>query len=450
MGMGIKNSLILFVMCIIILLPFFSSVCAEDNVAVNIHMLGENAQTRFGNPVMVAGIWHYINVTLENQISGELILKFYQGDSIPSIGARDETNYYEWKYNTISSTWTDVNEYGGYTYINGSNCQKTGIIYSFCVGVKDTFPAITDYYENWTLEIYNNENQLYSGNVVLEKPIVGPAKYHADVIRFYVDPFTERDVEGDDYFIIENVGNVPLDIDIDYGVYNDFIEVNNSDKKLSPSATFNHNVILHSGSWKPGILEISGSKSSGSIPNYLIITTAAFTFELSQEINAADLEIYVGHSNYKIEVIPGTYIVFQYEESLEMNEGDVRDITVYLSGEGNATLDISADEVNVAILKITSKDQTGTPLSITSTNTSEYAVTIKVEAIRENKVGIINYDLTVDGTTKTYTTSITIGPPSQQKTSGEINIPTTAIVVVLIIIFVIGYMVYSQIRHKRR
>ena len=133
-----------------------------------------------------------------------------------------------------------------------------------------------------------------------------------------------------------------------------------------------------------------------------------------------------------------------------MKEGQVRDIIVYISGEGNATLDISADEVNVAILTITSKDQTGTPLTITSTNTSEYAVTIKVEAIRENKVGIINYDLTVDGTTKTYTTSITIGPPSQQKTSGEINIPTTAIVVAIIIIFVIGYMVYSQIRHKRR
>lgn len=448
--MGIKNSLILFVMCIFVLLPFFSSVCAEDNVAVNIHMLGEDARTRFGNPVIVAGIWHYINVTLENQVTGELILKFYQGDSMPSIGARDETNYYEWKYNANIQVWTDENEYE-YSYINTTNCKKTSNIYSFCVGVKDTFPAIADYYENWTLEILNDENKLYSENVVLEKPVIGPAKYHADLIKFYVDPFTETDISNyDEYFIIENVGNVPININIDYGSYNDYIEVTNSSKKLSPYSTFNHYVTLHSESWKPGILEISGSKSSGSIPNYLIITTAAFTFELSQQINAADLKVFVGHSNYEIEILLGTNIVFQYEKTLEMKEGQVRDIIVYISGEGNATLDISADEVNVAILTITSKDQTGTPLSITSTNTSEYAVTIKVEAIRENKVGIINYDLTVDGTTKTYTTSITIGPPSQQKTSGEINIPTTAIVVVIIIIFVIGYMVYSQIRHKRR
>ena len=451
MGMGIKNSLILFTVCIIVLLPFFSSVCAEDNVTVNIHILGEGARTRFDSPVIVAGIWHYINVTLDNQVSLDLILKFYQGDTMPSAGLKDETNYYEWKYNANSQSWTDEKEYGGYLYINDTNCQKTDNIYSFCAGVKDTLPDITDYYENWTLEIYKDGEQLYSENVVLEKPIIGIAKSHADTIKFNVDPFTETDDEGDDYFIIENMGNIPLDITIDYGAYNDFFEVTDSSKKLSPYSTFNHYVTLHSESWKPGKLIISGiNRATGSISGSLIITTAAITFNVSQIINAAGLEVSIGHSNYEIEIISGTNIVFQYEKTLEMKEGEVRDITVYISGEGNVTLDISADEVNVAIQKITSKDQTGTPLTITSTNTSEYAVTIRVEAIRENKVGTINYELTVNGTTKTYTTSVTIGPPSQQETSGEINIPTTAIVVGICIIFVIGYMVYSQIRHKRR
>ena len=451
--MGIKNCVILFAVFMIGVLPFFSSVCADDDVTVNIYMLGEDARTRFGNPVIVAGIWHYINVTLENQVSQELILKFYMGGSMPAIWERDEANYYEWRYTASNQEWTDINEYGGYSYINDTNCQKMGDIHSFCVGVKDTLPDIADYYENWTLEIYKNNDadKLYSENVVLEKPMVGLAKTHADVIKFNVDPFTEMDVKGDDYFIIGNTGNIPLDIAVVYGAYNDVIEVTDSGKKLSPYTTFNHYVTLHSGSWKPGILKIPGTEgSTGSIPSSLVITTAVITFEITTIINAADLEVYIGHSNYTIEEIPGTHIVFQHEKQLEMNEGQIRDITVYISGEGNATLDISGDEVNVAVLKITSEDQEGTPLIITSTNTSEYAVTIRVEALRENKVGVINYELEVDGEIQTFSTQITIGPPLQQETSEEINIPPTTIIIALCIIFVIGYMIFAQIRHGRR
>jgi hypothetical protein len=448
--MGIKNCLILFIVFTLGIFSFFPSVYADD-VNVNIHMLGEDARTRFDNPVIVAGIWHYINITLNDQVSTDLTLKFYKGDSIPAKGLRDETNYYEWKYNANNQVWTDENEYGGNSYINDMNCQKTSNTYSFYVGVADTLSSITDQNENWTLDIYKDGGMLYSEKVVLEKPIIGPAKYHADVIKFYVEPFTELDVEGDDYFIVENVGNVPLEINIDYKTFNDLFEVTNSSKKLSPYGTFNLYFTLHSESWKPGILKILGTNAViASIPNYLIVITAPITFNVSQIINAANLEVYVGHSNYIIQELPGTNIVFQYEKELEMNEGQIRDINVYISGEGNVTLDIRGDEENLQILKVTSEDKEGSPLTITSTNTSENTVTIRVEALKENKVGIITYNLMVDGEIQTFSTKISIGPPlSQQETSG-VNLPSTAIVVALCIIFVIVYISYTQIRHKRR
>lgn len=448
--MGIKNCLILFIVFTLGIFSFFPSVYADD-VNVNIHMLGEDARTRFDNPVIVAGIWHYINITLNDQVSTDLTLKFYKGDSIPAKGLRDETNYYEWKYNANNQVWTDENEYGGNSYINDMNCQKTSNTYSFYVGVADTLSSITDQNENWTLDIYKDGGMLYSEKVVLEKPIIGPAKYHADVIKFYVEPFTELDVEGDDYFIVENVGNVPLEINIDYKTFNDLFEVTNSSKKLSPYGTFNLYFTLHSESWKPGILKISGTNAViASIPSYLTVITAPITFNVSQIINAANLEVYVGHSNYIIQELPGTNIVFQYEKELEMNEGQIRDINVYISGEGNVTLDIRGDEENLQILKVTSEDKEGSPLTITSTNTSENTVTIRVEALKENKVGIITYNLMVDGEIQTFSTKISIGPPlSQQETSG-VNLPSTAIVVALCIIFVIVYISYTQIRHKRR
>jgi hypothetical protein len=245
------------------------------------------------------------------------------------------------------------------------------------------------------------------------------------------------------------VGNIPLNIVIDYGIYNSIIQATNSNKKLTPGNAFNHKVTLSSMSWKPGILEISGN-SRGSISSDLIITTTAITFETEFITNAANLDISVGHSNYTIQEIPGSNIVFQYIEELEMAEGEKRDIKIYISGEGMATLDISSDKINVVILKISSKDHDRAPLTISSTNISEYVITVTVEALRENKMGVVTYELTVDGKTTIYTTSIIIGPPISQGESGEINIPTTAIFVGLCIVFLIGYMVYSQIRHRRR
>jgi len=435
-------------MLVTTLLPLFNSASAVDEINVKIHVIGEDAKTRFESPVIVAGIWHYINVTIEETNFQNLFLKLYKGVSIPDAVARNESNYYEWKYNKNNLEWIDLKEYEGYSFIDVNKSQKNNDIYSFCLGIKDTFPEVENYYENWTLEIYKDTIELYSTNVVLEKPMVGLARSHADTIEFHINPFEEINVPGDDYFIIENVGNVPLITSIDYPTYNDILDIPNSGEILSPKNSFNYEITLNSKSWKPGILEISGFVS-GVIPSDLIITVAAFTFKPNVTINAADLEISVGHSNYKIEPIPGSNIVFQYEEEIEMYEGEIKDIKVYISGEGRVTLDITDDGENVAILKVTAEDKIGTPLTIDSTNTSEYEVTIQVEAIRENKVGIIKYELEVDGETQTYETQISIGPPQKENTE-EINLPISTIAIILLVVIVIGYMIITQIRHKRR
>lgn len=450
--MGFKNYINLCVIGIS-LLSLFSSVSAEEEININIHMLGEKSQTRFNSPLIVSGIWHFVKITLEEQDIQTINLKFYNGSTMPSIVDRDETNYYEWKYNAINQEWTDLKEYEGYSFINTKYCEKTDNTYSFCIGIKDTLPKKINYFENWTLDIYIDGNEIYSKNIVIEKPSIGLSKTHDNTIRFYVEPFTEMVVIKDDpneheYFIIGNEGNTPLNITIDYGAYNSITEVTNSDKKLSPDNTFNHFITLYTEPWKAGILTITGNVV-GTIPDNLIITTSSITFETSLTMNAANLEISVGHSNYKIQQIPESHIVFQYEESLEMYEGQIRNIKVYISGEGRAKLDIWSDEINVAILSISGKDQTGTPLTIISTNNSEYAVTIRVEALRENKVGEITYELEIDGKYYTYTTEISIGPPRQRDT-GISNLPASTIIIGILIIIVVGYMILTQLRHRRR
>ena len=446
--MGHKACMIIFIVFVIGLLPFFSSISADDTVSMEIHIIGEKTQTRFGDPVIVAGIWQHINVTLENQDFQKLSLKLFNGDSIPTEGERNATNYYEWKYDeNIQALWKDEMEYEGRSYLNSENCRKNNDVYSFCVGIKDTFPEITYYHENWTLEVYKDENKLFSKRAVVEKPTVGLAKSHADLIKFNVVPFTEAVVVGDDSFNISNTGNIPLNISIDYDADDNIIEVTGSNIILPPYSISSHNVALHSKSWKPGIIEIEGI-ISGKIPGSYIITTANFTLASAPGLSSADLKIFVGHSNYEIYEMPES-IVFQYEKNLEMNEGEIRDIAVYISGSGVATLDIWSDEKNITILKISSKNQEGTPQTVISTDTSEYVVTVKIEAIRENKIGFLYYALETGGETQTFITQINVGPPSSGEQASN-TVPIMAIIVIVCIFLVIGYMISTHMKHRRR
>ena len=447
--MGHKACMVIFIVFIIGVLPFFSSISADDTVSMEIHIIGEKTQTRFGETVIVAGIWHHINLTLENQNFQKLSLKFFNGNSIPTEGKRDATNYYEWKYDeNIEALWKDEMEYEGRSYLNIENCRKNKDIYSFCIGIKDTFPEITYYHENWTLEVYKEEDKLFSKSVVVEKPTVGLAKSHADLIKFNVVPFTNAVVVGDDSFKIENTGNIPLNISINYEADDDIIEVAGSNMILSPYSISSHNVTLHSKSWKPGIIEIEGS-ISGKIPGPYIITTANFTLTSAPGMGSANLKIFVGQSNYEIYEMSED-IVFQYEKNLEMSEGEIIDIAVYISGKGVATLDIRSDEKNITILKISSENQEGTPQTVISSNSSEYLITVKIEAIRENKIGYLYYELETGEENQTFITQINVGPPSSGEKASPNTVPIMTIIVIVCIFLVIGYMVSTYMKHRRR
>jgi len=448
--------MIIFIVVTLGIVPFFSSVSA-DEVNVNIHMGGETAQTRFNNQVLVAGIWHYVNVTLNDQVSQELTLKLFEGTSAPPTAERDATNYYEWKYDESSETpWEDIMTYGDRTYIDDENCLKNGNTYSFFVGIKDTFtdPDINDgiiYHENWTLKGYNGESELISQDIVIQKPTIDLSKSHADVIQFYVDSFTEMNAEGSDFFIIENKGNLPLNIAVDYPEYNEFLECENFSTILSPYTSINCHIIMHSGSWMPGIRTNILGTIEGTIPGSHVIYTDQLTLLSSPIMDVSKLKISVGHATHVIAEV-GDGIIFQYEKSLTMSEDEIRSIDAYLSGNGESTLDIWSDGKNVTILEIRSENVVvDTPIDIASTNTSEHTVTIKVEALRENKVGFIYYQLEVDGEIQTFTTQITVGPPLSQGEETSLNaIPLTTIIVILCIILVVGYMIFSYMRHGRR
>jgi len=412
-------------------------------------MLQGEQQTRFNLPVLVTGIWHYINITT-NQDYDDLSFRIYKGASQP-IGEKNETNYYEWGYQkNAAPVWSDKSGYM-VTYIQPGFCQRTNRQYSFCIGVKDFMPNIVDYYENWTLDVIDNGAVIHTERVVVEKPKTGVSLSKPSNIIFHVDPFTLMDAAGDNFFKIGNIGNIPLYVDFDNATYSD-VTITDVNEKFLPDEIVTHYVTVHSRSWPPGIKTIK-IQLTGSYPQtYFVDTNATVTLYTSFIIDVPQLVIYVGHSNYQIEEIQGTGITFQYLEKLTMYEGEIRDVTAYLSGNGAVTARISADEKNISMLKLSDNGmETSSPITFTSTNTSERIIKITVKALSEGTIGTLTYEITGNGVTKTYTTQITIGPPQSSKeeeTGGPLSV--MQLVIIGIVLLVVVYMIVSYLRNRKR
>jgi len=192
---------------------------------------------------------------------------------------------------------------------------------------------------------------------------------------------------------------------------------------------------------------------NGSYPqSYFVDTNATVTLYTSFIIDVPELVIYVGHSNYRIDEIQGTHITFQFIEKLTMYEGEIRDITAYVSGNGVVTVEVWADEKNVSALKVyDGTTETRSPISFTSTNTSERSIVVTVEALSEGKTGILSYQVTSNGVTKLYTTQITIEPPATHNTGASANPGLIMqIIVIIAVLLVVLYMIISYMKNKKR
>jgi hypothetical protein len=428
------------------LVPFAS---AADVTSLSLRMFGGEEQTHFDHPVLVAGVWHYLNLTI-SEIVDVLSVRFYKGPQLPG-GEKNETNYYEWTYDTTSATiWSDVSGYGT-AYIQSNFCQQTNTQYSFCIGIKDFMPNIVDYYENWTVEVTHGGTTIHSEQIVAEKPKTGVSLSKPSTIIFRVDPFTIMDAQGDNFFKIGNIGNIPLYVDFDSETH-DAVEISAVNRTFLPDTTLTQYVTVHSKSWPPGFKVIDIQLNGSYPPAYFIDTNATVTLYSSFVIDVPQLIIYVGHSNYEIEEIPGTEIIFQYLEKITMYEGEIRNIPAYVSGNGAVTLELWADGKNISILKISDgTTETTSPLSFTSTNTSERMITASVKALSEGTTGILTYRVSGNGGTNTYTTRISIGPPqspSEEDSTGPLSL--MQIIIVGIVLLVLLYMILSYLRNRKR
>jgi len=448
-----KKIYLIFIVLILLLAsscPLFvlNGTCTSVN-EITLHIPCETQRTRAGNPVLVAGLWHYLNITLIDSEPSKLSAIIYKGSVIPPTDERNESTYYSWEYD--GGNWRDTTEYGGdiYSYINTTNCKKTGKTYSFYIGIRsDVVKNInidTIDYDSWTLEIKADNTLIRNSSLTVEEPVNGFAPQSAE---FYLrcEPFTSTTIIPDHTFGIINSYNVPSTINLTYTQFANRINTTNAGAILHPNSTTTHEIQINTPTWPPGIIIIEGVVKA--IPMYVVQTGDVY-LRTTPVLYFPFIKIYVGHSNYTIYESPTTGIVFQYEEELDAEYDEIKNITTYVSGNGNVSITITCK--NATLLNVfhggTAIDYI--PFTIQSINTSEQPIITQIRFTQEDVTALITYELKMNGEQSTFTTQINVGPRPRK----EEKPPDTTLIMIIIaicIIAVIGYMIYSQLKYGRR
>jgi len=440
MGVNIsKKRFAVLIILFFLIIKFFPFIAISDSEAqvndLTINIPNSEPRNKYDKPVFIRGIWHYVNISLNSEINEATII-FYYGDIPPDLDDRNETNYYKWKYDYGS--WRDLQH--NITYIDENNCYHNVEFNSFYIGI-DQYANLG----NWTLILSVSEEQLFSKQIYVDNA-VSFIVLKSIPILVNVEPFTEDMYISNNKYTIENQGNVPLRLSVNFGKYENTFSTIESVEILKPDETKKYNIMVQSSStWKPGTLTIKAGEASirGHVQN--IIPPKRIVSLIGANVSIAlPIIINIGHSGFTLESLMRN-ITFQYIENLNIYYYEIKDIFSFISGNGNVNVNITGK--NIDIIKVLSDgNEVGIPFLVKSINTSEHPITVRARGIMPNSTGYLYYSLEIDGEIQKFISKINIGSfkPEREKT---LNI---TLILVMIAFIVVSFLVFTQIKHWKK
>ena len=425
----------------ILIISFFThiSVAVDTNINdLEITIPTSDPMTKYGKQVWIRGIWHSCNFSIDIA-SSKITLVFYYGDNLLLFTEKNETNFYQWEFN--NGIWSD-NEYDS-DYIEEDYCINIDGLYSFYIGIDQAA-----FLGNWTLTIFVADQEIDSYQIYIEQAVTSLG-LRTIPVSFRVEPFLINNYFPDENITMENLGNVPLSITANYGSYDDVFSTLDDDVIIKPGESKKLHLLIQSkSSWHPNTITVTSTEVSingkvkGIIPPKNIVNLIESTISIGLPII-----ITVVHSGYELRN-PSGEISFQYIENFDIFYNEVRTINAFLSGNGIVTVDIHGD--NIDILKIFSEDEeVESPFTLVSTNYSEALISVQIRGIMPNSTGVLYYQIDIDGEVEEFTTLINIGSFRPDSGVSIFTMQMIGLVIGVIIIVLILYIVFSQMKYKR-
>lgn len=423
--------------------PFFSNlVVGAENIEfeeLTIIIPQSESKTLYNLNVWIIGVWQYVNISL-NDYSDEIALVLYYGTILADEDDRDETNHYFWRYK--QGNWND--EFHGSKYIKKDFCSYSNYTYSFYIGVDQWSSS-----GNWTLRIYSETKQIHAEEIFVENAVIDPSLINRLEIK--IKPFTDDFYASEESFTIQNHGNIPLKLSVNYGKYSDLFETLDFEEILKPSQTKKFRIQIHSQpTWQPGEFTISGEEiyiradaADFIIPSKRIVNILESSVELGLPI-----QLHIGRSNYSLGSLSGN-IYLQYEKEKFVYYDEVIEIFAYISGEGKINVDIRSEDLDIISI-YSGGVEVGSHFSISSKNGSEYPIFIQFKGINANTTGKIHYDLETGGIHNSFYTTIKIGSIRPTKITGFNLTIYIEICIIFSIMLVLIYMFYNQFKYNKK
>src|SRR3989442_4287802 len=299
---------------------------------LSFHMVGEAPQFDGTTPVLVAGIWHEIDVNLTAAPSQNVTLQAFLPGGTP-VGP---ANTYAWDFNPVIGSWTDP-LYNA--FIRTDLSYESGPLVVFVVGV-DADAAVG----LWTLTASVGGTTATSETVEVQAAQVSYGLSTPE-FTFRVDPFTSAQASsqtGNVYLRTINQGNVPLGMLVSFDTLQSAFSVVNPSNVAHLGSDARYFLALSLGTLPPQVITVTAR--TNVTPLYVVPSAGASrVLDVVQHPFAITVE--VGHSGYAIQTIGN--VVFQTLATVKATYASLTTWQVYLTGAQNVTLDVGATGVRL-------------------------------------------------------------------------------------------------------
>jgi hypothetical protein len=413
----------------------------DMNQDVNIHIPDETPQFSGTRQVIIAGVWHEIELNL-SQAPVNITLILYQGIGVPTT--TNTTNYYEYWYRSLETQkWIDP-EYG--SFVNATLCNIEGSNVTFGIGIDQN----TTYNAEWKLVIRDDNGALVKSEkrIWVERPKTGLSMSGGDFL-LNAEPFTAGNLSSYPYgghALVTNMGNVPLRMPVTFNAYANRITVVNLTQKLGPGEGANLNIMFKADSWSPRKISIKGTvrgEAMHIIPSGTVSLTTNYETSLSLKVN-------IGRSGMELGDLGNVRIQYSKSEDIAYNETLVLD--AWVSGTTTVDFKISSNMMDIKSITMDDLTSSSTVDDLLLKEDSEYHFVITAYPKQSNTMGFINYEVSgYQVETTIFSTEISIGPKPPGYREDEPVSKTIAIGFMLLTVGLIGGIIgyYHFVLRKR-
>jgi len=413
--------------------------------SVGFNMPGEAPRfTNGGVPIMVAGVLHYINVTVAAPHTNVTIV-CHTGATAPAI--QNDTNYYSWAYK--NGVWSDV-KYG--SYINLSQCSnQINNVYKFAVGMAASATEGT-----WNFTILVDGTLDWASDMAVEAPNAGFSLSRPDFF-FTVSPFQTQSVSSYDptnqsfYVRSTNMGNVPLKWEFRFNPLGSYFTISNDSTVSHPGEQRLHYIGFNAPSWSPRELKVTGTIKGE--PTYF--TSAATVALVPAFEQGFSITVNVQRSGYTL--LNFGKVIVQYVKNVPLLKfGNSTTIDAYFTGEGSATLALEGDNITItsATVDDVSVDPANIVMTLSNVTEKHLRITIKAEkasqtAFTARIIYTLGWSDAGAAREELFSTAVTVDKvPAGYEEPVEINwMAIIAIVAIVAVLF--GFMAYYSILKKK-